>query len=180
MTGRTDQGRRRLALAGQGRPLRAVPHNAMASDITALRAETQIAALHVDSWPRYGSPEWLQLDPRDRRTYAATLEAAELWRRVEDERARLDDLMDNDPEAWWREITTEARREASRIVRARGAAQIAEDIRAKRARAENRPACEVRATQGWPPVAIPGRPGWYRHLIDGKQADLPTKVQGNE
>lgn len=33
---------------------------------------------------------------------------------------------------------------------------------------------EVRATPGWPPVAIPGQPGWWRHHIDGKQVDLPT------
>lgn len=33
----------------------------------------------------------------------------------------------------------------------------------------------VRATPGWPPVAIPGRPGWWRHYIDGQQVDLPTR-----
>lgn len=33
----------------------------------------------------------------------------------------------------------------------------------------------VTATPGWPPVAIPGRPGWYRHHgPDGEQTDLPT------
>ena len=31
----------------------------------------------------------------------------------------------------------------------------------------------VIATEGWPPVAIPGHPGWRRHLIDGQQVDLP-------
>lgn len=36
--------------------------------------------------------------------------------------------------------------------------------------AEPRP---LTATPGWPPVAIPGRPGWWRHLIDGQQVDLP-------
>lgn len=34
---------------------------------------------------------------------------------------------------------------------------------------------EVRATPGWPPVAIPGRPGWWRHHINGQQVDLPTR-----
>ncbi|WP_157852695.1 hypothetical protein RFN58_07075 [Streptomyces iakyrus] len=33
----------------------------------------------------------------------------------------------------------------------------------------------VTATEGWPPVAIPGRPGWWRHLINGEQVDLPTR-----
>lgn len=36
---------------------------------------------------------------------------------------------------------------------------------------------EVHATPGWPPVAIPGRPGWYRHHINGRQEDLPGDQQ---
>lgn len=35
-------------------------------------------------------------------------------------------------------------------------------------------AYEVTATPDWPPVAIPGSPGWWRHCIDGQQVDLPT------
>lgn len=34
---------------------------------------------------------------------------------------------------------------------------------------------EVRATPSWPPVRIPGRPGWWRHCIDGRQVDLPHR-----
>ena len=34
---------------------------------------------------------------------------------------------------------------------------------------------EVQATADWPPVAIPGRPVWWRHYIDGQQVDLPHK-----
>jgi hypothetical protein len=34
---------------------------------------------------------------------------------------------------------------------------------------------EVRATPDWPPVQVPGRPGWWRHLIDGEQVDLPHR-----
>ena len=34
---------------------------------------------------------------------------------------------------------------------------------------------EVIATPGWPPVAIPGQPGWWRHWIDGQQVDLPHR-----
>lgn len=34
----------------------------------------------------------------------------------------------------------------------------------------------VRATPGWPPVAVPGAPGWWRHLgPDGEQVDLPSR-----
>lgn len=32
---------------------------------------------------------------------------------------------------------------------------------------------ELEATDDWPPVAIPGRPGWRRHCINGQQVDLP-------
>lgn len=37
---------------------------------------------------------------------------------------------------------------------------------------------EVRASPGWPPVAIPGSPGWYRHYVDGRQVDLPSSDEG--
>jgi hypothetical protein len=37
------------------------------------------------------------------------------------------------------------------------------------------PPREVVATPGWPPIAIPGRPGWWRHYIDSQQIDLPTR-----
>ena len=30
---------------------------------------------------------------------------------------------------------------------------------------------EIRATPAWTPVAIPGRPGWWRHWVDGQQVD---------
>lgn len=38
---------------------------------------------------------------------------------------------------------------------------------------------EVTATPDWPPVAIPGRPGWRRHYVDGQQVDLPANDQTN-
>ncbi|MFD0434749.1 hypothetical protein [Streptomyces chartreusis] len=44
-------------------------------------AESQIRALNAHDVPEYGTREWLDLDPEDPRRYAATLEAAELWRR---------------------------------------------------------------------------------------------------
>lgn len=37
------------------------------------------------------------------------------------------------------------------------------------------PARPVLATPGWPPVAIPGQPGWWRHTINGQQVDLPHR-----
>jgi len=37
------------------------------------------------------------------------------------------------------------------------------------------PPHEVTATPAWPPIRIPGRPGWWRHFIDGQQTDLPSR-----
>lgn len=150
------------------RRLRAVPDNAMPGEITALRAETQVAALGVDTWPTYGTPEWLSLDPRDPRCYAATLEAAELHRRTEAERQRLDDLMDDDPVAWWREITAEANEHAARLAHAIAARRTAAELRVARDRAHHRPPHRLRATPGWPPIAIPGQPG--RFLTPGQES----------
>lgn len=167
MTAR-PQDRLRLVDAGRGRPLRAVPENVTPGDVTALRAETQVAALGVDTWPPYGTAEWLQLNPKDPRCYAATLEAAELHRRAEAERHRLDSLMDNDPETWWREITAEANDYAGRIGHALAARQTAEERRVAADRASNRHPHQLRATRGWPPIRIPGRPG--RYLTFGQEA----------
>ncbi|MFF2331849.1 MULTISPECIES: hypothetical protein [unclassified Streptomyces] len=163
------QGRTRPVVAGRGRPLRAVPDRVTPGDVAALRAETQIAALGVSSWPPYGTAAWLQLSPKDPRCYAATLEAAELHRRAETERQRADWLMDNDPEAWWREITADANDYAARQGRAIAARKTAAEIRAAAARASNRPPHQLRATPGWPPIAIPGRPG--RYLVHQEQAE---------
>lgn len=38
---------------------------------------------------------------------------------------------------------------------------------------------EVTATPDWPPVVLPGRPGWRRHYIDGQQVDRPITDQTN-
>lgn len=161
MTRPTGTRLRLASSAGRGRPLCAVPEDAMAGEITALRAENQIAALHVDTWPIYGSPEWLQISPEDPRCYAATLEAAELHRRAEDERQRLDELMDDDPETWWREITADANAYAATLGRALAARQTAEERRVARDRTTYRPPHQLQATPGWPPIAIPGQPGEY-------------------
>ncbi|MGX1116359.1 hypothetical protein RKD37_001722 [Streptomyces ambofaciens] len=37
------------------------------------------------------------------------------------------------------------------------------------------PPREVTATPGWPPVQIPGHPGWWRHCINGQQVDLQSR-----
>lgn len=42
------------------------------------------------------------------------------------------------------------------------------------------PPRQIAATPGWPPVAIPGRPRWWRHCINGQQVDLPTREGSSE
>lgn len=164
----TAQAHRPLqAAAEHGRILRAVPEAATAGDVTALRAETQVAALGVDDWPPYGSPAWLRLNPKDPRAYAATLEAAEQHRRATAERQRLDWLMDNDPVEWWREITADANAYAGRQGHVIAARRTAEEIRTARDNANNRPPRQLRATAGWPPIAVPGQPG--RYLTPGQE-----------
>lgn len=103
--------------------------------------------------PKYGSTAWRQLAGDDPRRYAATITAAELWRRFGDE----DELL-----AWFREAHHARPALASRKT-------LAELNQA----AKPKPAHQLRAAPGWPPVAIPGRPGWSRHLVNGEQVDLP-------
>lgn len=155
------------AAAGTGRILHAVPPDPMPGDITALRAETQIAALRVENWPTYGTAAWLNLPPQDPRAYAATLEAAELHRRSEAAQRRLDDLMENDPVGWWREITADANAYAAHQGYVIAARRTAEEIRVARDNANNRAPHQLRASPGWPPIAIPGQPG--RYLTHGQE-----------
>lgn len=156
-----------LTSAGRGRPLRAVPPDATPGQIAELRAETQIAALRVDTWPAYGTAEWLRLGPQDPRTYAATLEAAELHRRAEADRTREAWLMEHDPETWWREITSDANHFAGRMGHAIAARRTAAETRAAHDRFHNRPPHQLTATPGWPPIAVPGHPG--RYLTTGQE-----------
>jgi hypothetical protein len=138
VTSRTPQGRPRLADAGRGRPLRAVPPNPTAGEITALRANAQVAALRVENWPAYGSVDWLRLDPQDPRVYVATLEAAEIHRITEEYRHRT------------------AREQAAQTLRT-----AAEERAARKGYMRTREPHQLTATPGWPPIQIPGRPGEY-------------------
>ncbi|MGW2126266.1 hypothetical protein [Streptomyces sp. NPDC001758] len=104
---------------------------------------------------------------------AAVITAAEEYRRYADEEARLERLALEDPEAYRREIYADANAYAARIAPGLARRPTAEEIRA---RAAHSPVRQVVAVTGWPPVAIPGHPGWYRHLVDGHQVDLPTNA----
>jgi hypothetical protein len=127
----------------------------------------------LTSWPRYGSIEWHLLPVQDPRRYAAVMEAAERWRKAAQEHHRREVLADLDPEAWHAEVVGDARAVAARAVKPLRTMRTARAL--KDARATYGPVREVRATPGWTPVAIPGRPGWWRHLIDGRQVDMPTR-----
>lgn len=120
--------------------------------------------------PDYGTPSWARLDARNPLRSAAVITAAELWRRQETEKARLEELYGSDPEAWFREITAKADAAAARLGRSLASAPTWEECRRRRA---PRPTAPVRATPEWTPIGIPGRPGWWRHYLDGRQVDLP-------
>lgn len=137
-------------------------------DPAALWAEAQMAALNVKKWPPYGSAEWLRMEPTDPRRAAAVVEALELHRRSAAYRAWLNTLDDGD---WYAEVFGDARAQAARLCKELGRMRTYRELRDERAKPG--PVHQLKATAGWPPVAIPGRPGWYRRLIDGRQVDLP-------
>nr|WP_281912593.1 DUF2742 domain-containing protein [Streptomyces olivaceus] len=108
--------------------------------------------------PPYGSRAWSQLSSNNPRRFAAVVEAAERWRLQRVEEERLERLADEDPVAWYSEVTTEANDEArslaGRLARMRTQAEL-ESARI------HRPPHRLRATPGWPPIALPGQPGRY-------------------
>lgn len=133
----------------------------MTSDPTALWAAARLAELMpTDSHaPAYGSPAWRDLPSSDPRRAAAIITAAEMWRRYGDEEALL---------TWFKEASAPHTPPAQRPT-------IAE----LNARAKPRPAHQVRAVPGWPPIAVPGRPGWCRCFVNGRQVDRPRQqLQG--
>ncbi|WP_329057620.1 hypothetical protein OG511_20355 [Streptomyces sp. NBC_01453] len=93
------------------------------------------------AFPKYGSPQWRALPPDDPRRLASALEAAEMWRKYGDEEALL---------AWFREASRPRPNLAERRTRAE-----------LDAAARPKPAHQLRATTGWPPIAVPGQPGRY-------------------
>ncbi|MDH2393350.1 hypothetical protein QCN29_32220 [Streptomyces sp. HNM0663] len=149
------------------------PPEAVATDPVALWASAQATALGTGDAPAYGTPAWSALPAADPRRTVAILTAAEQWRRHTAREAWLDHLADTDPDEWFRIVTVDANAHARTI--AGGLARrptVAElDARRRASPAQARP---VTATPRWPPVAIPGRPGWVRTLTpDGRQLDRP-------
>lgn len=147
------------------------------TDPVALWAEAQVTALGGGELPLYGTRAWRELPADDPRRVAAILTAAEQWRRERVEAYWLDQLAEEDPEAWWIAITEEAETEARRTLRRLQVSRLPkfEEIRARRA--QYRPAHQLQATPGWPPIAVPGKPGCHRHLISGRQTDLNSATR---
>lgn len=141
-------------------------------DVAALWASAVITDLNVTDAPEYGSPAWLALRADDPRRAAAIITAAEQWRRYAAHEAWLDRLLDEDPEHWFRIVTADANAYA-RSIAAELARRPTHDEIAARREAVHAPR-EAKASPGWPPIAIPGRPGWWRHCgPNGEQVDLP-------
>ncbi|MER6557239.1 DUF2742 domain-containing protein [Streptomyces sp. NPDC001027] len=148
---------------------------AKADDPMALWASNAVTQLldGQDEPPAYGSPAWRRLPGDDPRRAAAILTAAESWRRFgcEDmsviEAAEMWRRYGSDQVlTWFRESSVSHRPLADR----RTLAELD-------ALSKPKPPRPVQATAGWPPVAIPGRPGWHRHLVDGQQIDLRDNAQ---
>jgi hypothetical protein len=145
-------------------------------EVTAVWAEARVTDLLATyaadvTPPEYGSALWLRLKTGDPLKSAAVIVAAERWRRQEAEQARLEALYHEDPEGWFREVTADADRYASRLGRALASTPKWEETRKRR---QHRKPWPVTAVPGRA-VAIPGRPGWWRHCIDGRQTDLPYR-----
>ncbi|MGC8919449.1 hypothetical protein AB7952_11240 [Streptomyces sp. PG2] len=137
----TRNARTRLAdTAGRVR-LHRIPPNATAGQITHLRALAQVDALGVSDWPEYGSVEWLQLPPDAPEVYVATVEAAELHRMHVDR------------------LYADAHAQAVETLRT-----AAETRTARTGSARTREPHKLTPTPGWPPIAIPGRPGEFLTL----------------
>ncbi|MFC8201308.1 hypothetical protein ACFUTV_38815 [Streptomyces sp. NPDC057298] len=120
-------------------PPAAEPEDGGADALTELWANAKIAWSARD-FPKYGSVEWIALTPDDPRRLAGALEAAEMWRKYGDEEelanwlqrlGRMPNLFD-----------TRSRAELD-------------------AAAKPKPPHQLRATPGWPPIAVPGKPGTY-------------------
>lgn len=161
-------GKRTANTAGTG-----ARHAPTYTDPVALWASARVTELlgeQEQDAPAYGTPEWQRLAGDDPRKAAAILTAAESWRRYGHEdmtvikAAEMWRKYGDDVLQWFKEASAPHAPIADR-----------KTIVEWDALAKPRPPRPVRATSGWPPVAVPGRLGWYRHMVDGKQVDLHTR-----
>lgn len=90
-------------------------------------------------FPQYGSKQWRELPVDDPRRLAAVLDAAECWRKYGPD--LIEDLND--------------------VLRARPPISSGSSLAELDQAARPKEPWELRATPGWPAVAIPGKPGRY-------------------
>lgn len=107
------------------------------------------AAWTARDFPKYGSREWIALDPGDPRRLAGALEAAEMWRKYGDE----DELA-----AWLKNLSR-----TPNLVGHRTRAELD-------ALARPKPPHQLRATPGWPPIRVPGGNGRYLTYTEARAA----------
>lgn len=112
----------------------------------------------ITSWPEYGTPEFYAADPLSREKRFSVFVAAEQWRL---QGVALDQLDDVD---WYVHTFGDARRLAAQILAATNRIRGFKEIR--EARQQRRAPRELKATPGWPPIAVPGAPGIYLTYID--------------
>lgn len=146
------------------------------TDAVALWASAQVTALGVEDCPDYGSPAWSALHATDPRRAVAILTAAEQWRRHATREAWLDHLLDEDPNRWFAYVTADANDYARSIAGDLARRPTQDELAARRAvRVHPR---TMAATPGWPPITIPGQPGWVRTLTHhGRPVDRPRLHQ---
>lgn len=115
----------------------------------------------ITSWPEYGTPAYYNADPFSREKRFSVFVAAEQWRL---QGVALDELDDVD---WYVHVFGDARRLASQIIAATNRIRGFKEIR--EARQVRHAPRELKATPGWPPIAIPGAAGRYLSYIDQHQ-----------
>lgn len=163
-----------------GRPVEHVAAEREAQRLTEAWHNEQITALgfnpHAYTGVELGTREWTALPTDSPERLAAVLIAARAWVRRNADMAE-DVLYESELQAAiGREHALDAVEPANELAR-----QMAHDLARTPSFAERVAQWttyplvrEVRATPDWTPVAIPGRPGWWRHCLDGRQVDLPT------
>lgn len=124
------------------------PEDAGADALTELWANAKIA-WSLRDFPKYGSREWIALPPDDPRRLAGALEAAEMWRKYGDEEELVN---------WLKNLGR-----TPNLIDTRTRAELD-------AAAKPQPPHQLRATPGWPPIRVPGKPGRYLTCTERRAA----------
>ncbi|MFG2311168.1 hypothetical protein ACGFS9_21235 [Streptomyces sp. NPDC048566] len=116
------------------------------TDIAALWASARATYL-ARTFPPYGSPAWLALHPDDPTRFAATIDAAEKWRKYGDEEGLI---------RWFREAHHTRPPITSRRTLAENDAAM-DDVRRRAAEMWERERAALVPNPRWPQVTTPGQ-----------------------